>query len=71
MKKKDVIAHFGNQQKTADALAVTQASVSRWGEIIPRLRAFEIEHITNGKLKVDVSLSRDLENQSEKLSCTH
>ena len=71
MKKKDVIAYFGSQQKTADALVMTQASVSRWGDDIPRLRAFEIERITNGELKVDLTPNYDLEIQSEKLSCTH
>ena len=55
MKKKDVIAYFGNQEKTAKELDITQASVSRWGETIPLLRAFELERITNGALKADFS----------------
>jgi len=53
MKKKDVIAYFGTQQKTAAALAMTQASVSRWKEDVPALRAFEVERISGGKLKAD------------------
>jgi DNA-binding transcriptional regulator YdaS (Cro superfamily) len=53
MKKEDVISFFGTQEKTARALGVKQASVSRWPEDIPSLRAFEIERITNGALKAD------------------
>jgi len=53
MLKKDVLKHFGTQEKIASALGLKQASVSRWGENIPRLRAFEIERLTKGKLKAD------------------
>lgn len=53
MKKQDVISYFGNQEKTAIALGVKQASVSRWSEEVPLRRAFEIERITNGALKAD------------------
>lgn len=53
MKKIDVINFFGTQEKTAAALGLKQASVSRWDEDIPVRRAFEIEHITNGALKAD------------------
>lgn len=63
MKKRDVIAYFGNQQKTANALAMTQASVSRWKEDVPALRAFEIERITGGELKVDFSTTKPIETQ--------
>jgi DNA-binding transcriptional regulator YdaS (Cro superfamily) len=53
MKKQDVIRYFGSQEKTAKALGVNQGSVSKWGETVPPLRAFEIERITNGDLKAD------------------
>lgn len=53
MKKKDVIKFFGTQEKTAKALNISQASVCKWGKNIPRLRAFEIERLTKGKLKAD------------------
>jgi len=53
MKKTDVINYFGTQEKTAQALNISQVSVSRWGEYIPRLRAYEIERLTNGKLKAE------------------
>ncbi|WP_028865058.1 Cro/CI family transcriptional regulator [Psychromonas aquimarina] len=53
MKKIDVINFFGTQEKTARALGVKQASVSRWPKEVPQRRAFEIERITNGALKAD------------------
>ena len=56
MRKSDAIVHFGSQQKLADALDIKQGSVSGWGELVPLGRAFIIERITGGKLKVDVSL---------------
>jgi len=71
MKKSAVIAYFGNQQKTADALEMTQASVSRWGDDVPPLRAFEIERITNGELKADFTTPKRVESQQEQSSCAH
>lgn len=53
MKKIDVVKHFGTQQAVADALGIEQAAVSQWGEKIPQLRAYQIERITNGALKVE------------------
>lgn len=56
MKKEDVINHFGGICKTADALGIKHPSVSGWGDVIPRGRAYEIEKITNGKLKYNPAL---------------
>ncbi len=53
MKKADVINYFGTQEKTAKALNISQVSVSKWGEVIPQRRAYEIEKITKGKLKAE------------------
>ncbi|WP_429169320.1 Cro/CI family transcriptional regulator [Aeromonas hydrophila] len=53
MKKKDVLSHFGGVTKTAAALGVHKATVSCWGEVIPKGRAYEIEVLTGGKLKAD------------------
>ena len=71
MNKIDVISHFGTVTKAANALGLTKSAISQWPDKIPRLRAFEIERITNGKLKVDITLSRELKGQPEKLSCAH
>lgn len=52
MKKSDVIAHFGKPSAVAEALGIDRSAVSQWGENIPQLRAYELEKITQGKLKV-------------------
>lgn len=53
MKKADAVAHFGTHEKLANALGISRASVSQWGEDVPELRAFQLERITNGALKND------------------
>ncbi len=52
MKKKDVIAHFGSVGAVADALKIKGAAVSQWGEDVPVRRAYELEKLTDGALKV-------------------
>jgi DNA-binding transcriptional regulator YdaS (Cro superfamily) len=54
MKTSDVIAHFGGQGRLAKALDVSQPAISKWGETVPLLRAYQIQVITNGKLKVGI-----------------
>ena len=59
MKKREVIEHFGSVKAVADALSIKAPSVSEWKEDIPLLRAYQIEKITGGKLKVEeVELSK-------------
>jgi len=53
MKKQEAIAFFGGAKKLAIALGVSPASVSQWGIDIPELRAYQIEKLTRGKLKVN------------------
>lgn len=50
-----IIEHFGGVQATASALGIDRQAVYKWkwNNAIPRLRAFEIERLTNGKLKAD------------------
>lgn len=56
MKKDDVVSYFGSVGNVAKALGISHASVSGWGEVIPKGRAFEIQALTSEKLKVDPSL---------------
>lgn len=49
MKKEDVISYFGTVGNVAKALGISHASVSGWGEIIPKGRAFEIQALTEEK----------------------
>ena len=53
MKKQDVLNHFGGVAKTAKALGIAQPSVCKWGEKIPKGRAYQIEVMTNGELKAE------------------
>jgi DNA-binding transcriptional regulator YdaS (Cro superfamily) len=56
MNKKTVLAHFGTQTLVASALSIKQASVSKWGHVIPEKQALRIEKLTNGALKYDPAL---------------
>lgn len=53
MKKAEVLKHFGGVMGVARALGIASPSVSQWQEDIPMLRAYQIERITEGKLKVN------------------
>ncbi len=53
MTMKEVLEHFKTQAKVAEALGISQASVSQWGDNVPRLRQFELQLLTKGKLKID------------------
>jgi DNA-binding transcriptional regulator YdaS (Cro superfamily) len=53
MKKTDVLNFFGGTAATAVALNIKSPSVSGWGEDVPELRAYQIERLTRGELKVN------------------
>lgn len=53
MLKKDVIKHFGGVVATAKAMNITSQAVTRWGRVIPQLRAIQISSITDGELVYD------------------
>jgi len=59
MNKSDVIAHFGSVGAVAAALKIKGAAVSQWGALVPARRAYQLERLTNGALKVDESLYSD------------
>lgn len=52
MRKDSVIRYFGGVRPTARALGITHVAVINWGEEIPIGRAYQVEVITEGKLKV-------------------
>lgn len=57
MYKKDVIAYFGHRQAPiARALGISKAAVGQWREIIPEGKAYRLQTLTNGALRVDPSL---------------
>lgn len=51
MNKSEVIEYFGNVEKTAIALGITKGAVSQWGKTIPMRRAYEVERLSEGRLK--------------------
>jgi hypothetical protein len=53
MKTADAITHFGSQGLLAKALDVSQPAISKWGEDVPVLRAYQIQVLTRGELTVD------------------
>jgi hypothetical protein len=57
MRLKDALSYFGTQQKLANALGISQGSISSWKQDqIPMARALQIERLTAGQLKADLSL---------------
>lgn len=55
MKFDQLIKHFGTQLAAANAIGVSQPTLSNWktrGKI-PALQQIRIEHATKGKLKAD------------------
>ena len=55
MKTSDVKAHYGSQYAIAKALGIKQPSVAAWGSYPPALRQLQLEAITGGKLKAELS----------------
>lgn len=53
MTKDEAVAAFGTQVRLAEALGMSQGSVSLWGEYPPPLRQLQIEALTGGKLRAE------------------
>jgi len=51
MLKSEVVDFFGSARNAAKALGITPAAVSQWGDIVPELRAYQLQQVTKGKLK--------------------
>ncbi|MFT6910059.1 MAG: hypothetical protein ACJAS1_006787 [Oleiphilaceae bacterium] len=58
MKTADAIKHFGSQGCLAKVLNISQPAISKWGEDVPVLRAYQIQVLTRGELVVDTPLLR-------------
>jgi hypothetical protein len=52
MKTKDAINHFGSVTRLANKLGITRHAVYLWGDLVPEGRAYQLEVLTKGKLKV-------------------
>lgn len=53
MKTVDAISHFGNRSKLAKALKISKSAIAQWGSDVPELRAYQIERLTDGALKIN------------------
>lgn len=55
MTPREVIAYFGNQNRTAIALDISREAVRKWVArgAVPKLRQYQIEKVTKGALKAD------------------
>lgn len=52
MKTKDAVDFFGGSKtELANALGVDRSAITLWGDEVPQLRQYQIEVLTNGKLK--------------------
>ena len=70
MRKSDVVRHFGSQLAVAKALQITKGAVSFWDELIPIGRAYQIESVTGGKLRVNPALYKTA-SHSRRPSAAH
>lgn len=48
----EAVRHFGTKTQVAKALGLGKQAVSEWGEIVPKGRAYELQAITGGLLRV-------------------
>ncbi|MGI2147979.1 Cro/CI family transcriptional regulator [Shewanella baltica] len=65
MKKTDAINYFGSSIKLAEALGLNKSAVSQWGEEVPELRAFQLERLTGGELKVHADKAIESNSSSQ------
>ncbi len=59
MNKSSAIEYYGTQRAVALSLGISYQAVSNWPEIIPKGAALELEKITNGALKCDLSVYKN------------
>lgn len=63
MFKEDAIRFFGGKSKLATAAGVSRPSVTKWGAVIPKLRAMELAELTGGKLSYDPALYKSVSEE--------
>ena len=53
MLKKDAVSHYGSQEKVALALNIRRQAVQAWGKVVPLGRAYQLQVLSRGRLRVD------------------
>ena len=53
MKRDEVTAYFGTQERLAELLGITRQAVSAWGDTVPQRWQYHIERLTAGQFKPD------------------
>lgn len=56
MRTADAIKFYGSAKAVAEVLGISKAAVSRWGDVVPRGSACELQLLSADGLKVDFSL---------------
>ena len=59
MNIEDVTQFFGNKRKLAAALGVSPSAVTQWCGVIPEGRKYQIQILTEGKLKAANSVRNE------------
>lgn len=68
MRTSDLIDFFGSNTAATKALGLgSSGTISNWGEIVPRGMAFEIQHLTEGLLKVDLSCYKPVKRDTPEM----
>ncbi|MFZ4219176.1 Cro/CI family transcriptional regulator [Enterobacter ludwigii] len=68
MKTIDAVSLFGSKAAVARALCISAVAVTRWRGLIPKGAALELEKITNGALKCDLSLYKSRPRKNKRTS---
>lgn len=68
MRKSSALAHFGTQAAVADALDISRAAVSKWGEVVPFESATALEILTDGAIRVDPTLYPAIQRANKSMS---
>lgn len=56
MLKSEVLKHFKTNVAVAEALGISDAAVSQWGDLVPVMAAYELAEKTGGALRFDAQM---------------
>ncbi|EBI9418590.1 Cro/CI family transcriptional regulator [Salmonella enterica] len=70
MNKSSVVEYYGTQRAVALRLGISFQAVSNWPELIPKGAALELEKITNGALKCDLSVYKNRPRKNKRSPST-